>query len=355
MDKRWRELADLLVHRSAAVHPGERVMISMRETHTLPLVRAVYEACIQAGAQVQVQFLSDYLDHSLMAFGTPEQVQHVPEIEAYGMEWADVYFGLRGAHNLYEFAAIPDETLAQYRQAMGVISDLRWKKTRWVIVRVPNEDMAQQAETDVETLMDMFFNACLRDRSAETEHWLKVAQVLNQGSLLRLVAHHTDLSFSLEGRTWKVSDGGRNVPGGEILTSPMESTVNGYIGFELPGVLGGRLVEGIRLEWQNGKLMEATATHNEEFLKRVIATDVGASRIGEFAIGTNYEVNRFCKDIFYDEKIGGTVHIALGRAYPEVGGTNQSAIHWDLIKDTRQEGSIYLDGRLIFQNGKILL
>ncbi len=355
MDERWKQLADMLVNRSAQVRPGEHVMIAMRETHTLPLVRLVYEACIKVGAHVQVQFLSDYLDHSLMAYGSAEQIREVPGIEAYGMEWADVYFGLRGAHNLYEFAAIPDEVLAQYRETMGTVSSLRWKKTRWVIVRVPNEDLAQQAETDLETMMDMFFSACLRDRSAETEHWLTVAQTLNQARELRLVARGTDLSFSLEGRTWKVSDGSRNVPGGEILTSPVTASVEGHIAFELPGVLGGRLVEGIRLAWHEGRLIEATATKNEPFLRRVLATDPGATQIGEFAIGTNYDVDRFCKDIFYDEKIGGTVHVALGRAYPEVGGTNESAIHWDLIKDTRQDGVIYIDGEKIFENGKILL
>jgi aminopeptidase len=355
MDKRWYELANLLVNQSTKVQSGERVMIAMREIHTLPLVRAVYDACIKAGAHVQIQFLSDYLDHALMEYGTSEQINQVPEIEAYGMEWADVYIGLRGTHNLYELASIPDEILAQNRRTMGKISTLRWEKTRWVIVRVPNEDFAQQAETDVETITDMFFNACLRDRSAEVQRWLAVADILNQGREVRLVANETDLIFSVEGRTWKVSEGSRNMPGGEILTAPVTSTVNGFISFEWPGVFGGRLVHDIRLEWRDGQLISATASKNQEYMRRVIATDPGASLIGEFALGTNFYVDRFCKDIFYDEKIGGTVHIALGRAYPEVGGTNRSAIHWDLIKDTRQNGVIYLDGRKIFEKGQILV
>jgi aminopeptidase len=271
------------------------------------------------------------------------------------MEWADVYIDLRGAHNIHEFSSVPDRVLADHRKVMGMISSLRWEKTRWVIVRVPNEDFAQQAETDVETITNMFFNACLRDRSSETQRWQEVADILTRGRQVQLVAKATDLSFSVEGRKWKVSDGSRNMPGGEILTSPVTRSVNGYIAFELPGVLGGRLVQDIRLEWQEGRLVSASASKNEDFLKRVIETDAGARMIGEFAFGTNYDIDRFCKDIFFDEKIGGTVHIALGRAYPEVGGTNLSAIHWDMIKDTRQEGIVYLDGQKIFENGKILI
>jgi aminopeptidase len=351
LDKRWNDLADIIVNHSTQVKAGERVIISMRETHTFPLVQAVYKACIQAGAHVQIQFLSDVLDRILLSCGSQEQINQLPEIEAYGMEWADVYIGLRGAHNLYEFASIPNDILAQNRKVKGTISSLRWEKTRWIIVSVPNEEFAQQAETDLETIMDMFFNACLRDRSSETHHWLRVANLLNQGKELHLVASGSDLHFSLEGRTWKISDATRNMPGGEILTSPVSTTVNGYISFEYPGVLGGRLVHGIRLEWKDGKLIGASAKQNEEYLLQIIATDAGASQIGEFAFGTNYDIDRFCKDIFFDEKIGGTIHIALGRAYPEVGGTNKSAIHWDIIKDLRQEGVINLDGKRIYEKG----
>lgn len=354
MDKRWYELADILVNYSTRVQSGERVMISMRETHTLPLVRAVYKACVKAGAHAQVQFLSDYLDHSLIRDGTLEQVRQLPEIEAHGMQWADVYFGLRGAHNLYEFADIPSDVLADYRKAMGAISGLRWEKTRWVIVRVPNEDFAQQAETDVETITDLFFNACLRDWPAETQRWQQWADKLNQGGEIRLVGNETDLRFSFEGRQWLVGDGHFNMPDGEIFTAPVEGSVDGHISFEFPGVLGGRLVDNMRLEWVKGELTLASAGKNEDFLRQILASDEGASKLGEFAFGTNESIDRFCKDIFYDEKIGGTVHVALGRAYPVCGGTNQSSIHWDIIKDTRRNGAVYLDGQKVFEKGEFL-
>jgi len=355
MDKRWHELAEILVHYSTEVKPGERVMIAMREIETLPLVRTVHEACVKAGAHVQVQFLSDFLDHALMRSGASEQIAHLPEIEAYGMEWADVYIALRGAHNLHEFADISAKVLANYRQTMGRISSLRWEKTRWCIIRVPNEDFAQQAETDFETILKMFFNATLRDWESEAAAWWRIAEELSKGKEVRLTGRDTDLRFSLEGRKWLVGDGRTNMPDGEIFAAPVVSTVNGHISFEWPGVLGGRLVHDMRLEWKDGELVNASASHNEDFLHQVIAVDSGASKIGEFAIGTNYSVDRFCKDIFFDEKIGGTIHIALGRAYPICGGTNQSAIHWDIIKDTRQEGILYVDGRKVMEKGKILL
>lgn len=354
MDKRWEQLGDLLVNYSTRVQAGERVMIAFIELETYPLVEAVYRACIKAGAYPQVQFLSDRLNRQLLKYGSVEQIGWVPEIESFGMEWADVYFGLRGAYNLEVFWDIPSNKLALLRKSMGAISTLRWQKTRWCLVRVPNASLAQQAGMDEETLTDMFFNACFLDWEKVGEQWRKWAEKLSLGKHVRLVGNETDLSFSVEGRTWEAALGMSNMPDGEIATSPIESSVDGYIYFEFPGVLGGRLMNDIRLRWEKGHLVEATSSSNQDFLHSIINTDAGASKIGEFAIGTNPEVKYFSKDILLDEKIGGTIHIALGRAYPQTGGTNQSAIHWDIVKDTRQFGEIYLDGQLIFKNGQFL-
>lgn len=355
MDKRWAQLGDLLVNYSMAVKPGEKVMIAFVEVETYPLVHAIYRSCLQAGALPQVQFLSEELNRLVLVHGTPEQIGWVPEIEAYGMEWADVYFGLRGAHNLDVFWDIPAEKLSLLRQAMGKISTLRWQKTRWCLLRVPNAALAHQAGVDEETITDMFFNACFLDWPVVSQEWRRWADELTKGDQIRIIGKGTELSFSTEGRTWDVAAGHSNMPDGEIATAPVESTIDGVIYFDFPGVLGGRLVHDIRLRWEQGKLVEATSSNNQDFLRSVLNTDAGASLIGEFAIGTNPEVNYFCKDILIDEKIGGTIHIALGRAYPKVGGTNQSAIHWDIIKDMRQEGEIYLDDELVFRNGKVLL
>lgn len=355
MDKRWGQLGDLLVNYSVAVKPGEKVMIAFVELETYPLVQAVYQACIKAGAFPQVQFLSEELNRLVLVHGDSDQIGWVPEIEAHGMEWADVYFGLRGAHNLDVFWDIPADKLSLLRKAMGVISTMRWEKTRWCLLRVPNPALAQQASVDEETIIDMFFNACFLDWPSVSQEWRRWAEVLNRGEHVRVVGKQTDLSFSIAGRSWDVADGHLNMPDGEIATAPVESTVDGVISFDFPGVLGGRLMHDIKLRWEKGTLVEATSATHQDFLRSVVNTDPGASLIGEFAIGTNPEVTHFCRDILIDEKIGGTVHIALGRAYPAVGGTNQSAIHWDIVKDMRQEGEIYLDGECIFKEGAILL
>lgn len=351
MDPRWKQLGSLLVNYSAAVQPGERVMIAMGEAESLPLAQAVYEAALKAGAYPQVQFLSETLRHSLLVHGNREQLAWVPEIEAYGMEWADVYFGLRGAYNLHMHADIDAARLALNQGAMGKVSTLRWQKTRWCLVRVPNPALAFQAETDEESITDMFFAACLLDWEQESATWRRWAERLDQAAHVRLVGKETDLSFSMQGRRWMVGDGKLNMPDGEIATAPHTESVDGQIYFEFPGVLGGRQMHDIRLRWEHGRLVEATASTNQDYLRSIVATDAGASLIGEFALGTNPHVTRFSRDILLDEKIGGTVHIALGRAYPECGGTNQSAIHWDIIKDIRQEGAVYVDGQVVLEKG----
>jgi aminopeptidase len=355
MDKRWTDLGDLLVNYSMAIKPGEKVMIACIEHESYPLLHSIYRACIKAGAYPQVQFLSEELNRLTLKYGNPDQIGWVPEIEAYGMEWADVYFGLRGAHNLDVFWDIPAEKLSLLRKGMGEVSTLRWNKTRWCLLRIPNAALAQQAGVDEETVTDMFFDACLLDWPAVSEEWRRWAEVLNKGKQIRVVGKGTDLCFSIEGRTWDVADGHLNMPDGEIATSPVESTLDGSIYFDYPGVLGGRLVHDITLRWQNGRLVDASSSTNQNFLRSIVNTDAGASLIGEFAIGTNPNLKLFCKDILLDEKIDGTIHIALGRAYPSVGGTNQSSIHWDIIKNMREQGEIFLDSKLIYQNGKMLI
>jgi aminopeptidase len=355
MDKRWQQLGDVLVNYSTAVQAGERVMIAMSEVESLPLAEAVYTAAIRAGAYPQVQFLSETLRHALLKHGSDQQLAWTPEIEAYGMEWADVYIGLRGAYNLHMHSDIAAERLARNQAAMGKVSTMRWQKTRWCLVRVPNAAFAFQAETDEESITDMFFSACLLDWEVENRRWRAWAEVLNGGSHIRLTGKETDLSFSIAGRTWIVGDGTFNMPDGEIHTAPVTSTIDGQIYFEEPGVLGGRLMYDIRLRWEKGRLVEASSGTNQDYLQSIVQTDAGASLIGEFAFGTNPHVTCFTKDILIDEKIGGTVHIALGRSYPESGGDNRSAIHWDIVKDVRRQGAVYLDSRVVLEGGSFRL
>jgi len=270
------------------------------------------------------------------------------------MEWADVYIGLRGASNIHQHDDIPARAISLSQGAMGRISRLRWEKTRWCLVRVPNAAFAQAAETDEETIMEMFFNATLRDWEKESGTWREWARKLDGGTSVRVMGKDTDLSFSTAGRKWVAGDGRINMPDGEIMTAPVEDSLNGNICFEFPGILSGRLINDIRLRWKDGRLVEATSSTNQDFLRSILATDEGARRVGEFAMGTNMAVDRFCKDILLDEKIGGTVHLALGRSYPECGGRNTSAIHWDIVKDIRSEGAVLVDGKPVLEKGKFL-
>jgi aminopeptidase len=355
MDQRWRQLADILVNYSTIVRPGERVLIAMTEVETYPLVVAVYEAVIRAGGLPQVLFQSERARHALLRYGSDEQLAWVPEMESYGMEWADVYLGLRGASNLHEHADIQKQRLAANQAAQGQISALRWAKTRWCLVRVPTEALAFQAGTNLETLEEAFFRASLLDWKVEAAQLARTAARLAGSSKVRIVGVGTDLQFSVAGRTWVALAGKLNMPDGEIMTAPIDETVNGHILFDEAAVFGGRLIEGLRLAWRDGQLTDASAATNQAYLEAVLATDAGANRIGEFAFGMNRQVTRFTRDVLLDEKIYGTVHIALGRAYPECGGTTVSAIHWDIVKDLRGEGAVYIDDLPVLEHGELSL
>ncbi len=351
-DKRWKNLGESLINWSLQMKPGEKLMIAMYETETYPLALAVYEACIKAGGYPQIQFMSEELKHAVLKYGNDAQISWVPEIEKYGMEWADCYLGLRGAFNLSECFDISSDKIARYQKAMGVISGLRWKNTRWGLVRVPNERFAQQANVSYEYMMDMFFEACSLDWKEYLKKWQKVADILDQGNQLRLIAKDTDFQFEYGGNRWTVSDNRTNIPDGEMYVSPKWETVKGYVGFDFPATLGGKVIHNLKLKFENGVVSEISADDNVDYVKKIIHTDEGSNRIGEFAFGTNPYINVCTTDILIDEKIGGTCHMALGRPY---NGAYDSSIHWDIIKDTRKDAEVYLDGKLIFKDGKFLI
>jgi aminopeptidase len=350
-DPRWNNLAEILVNYSLKIKPGERLMIAMSEIESFPLARGIVEWTVKAGGFPQVQFLSEQLRHSFLEFGNDEQLAWLPEIEAYGMEWAEAYIALRGGFELAIHDGIDADRLAINQAVQGRVSTLRWQKTRWMLVRVPNEAFAKQSKSTLVEITEMFFAACLQNWSEEgktLESWINQ---IKGSDKVQVLGEKTDLRFSIKGRNWIVADGAANMPDGEIATAPVTETIDGHIYFENPAVLGGRLVHDLFLRWELGKLVEATSSTNQDYLKKIIATDHGASLIGEFAMGTNFAVNRFTNDILIDEKIGGTIHIALGRAYPECGGTNESAIHWDIVKDIRKNGSVIIDGRTVLERG----
>ena len=354
-DPRWEQLAEILIGYSTNIQADEKLLITMMETDTLPLTRAVYAEAVRKGALATVEFQSAYLERDLMLYGSARQLDWVPDLSAYGMEWADVYIGLRGNRNPHEFTGIPSATITAHKKAMGQVSAMRNEMTRWVLVRVPNESLAQQSELPLDEMLDFFFKATLRDWKEEARRYRELAQVFQKATSVRVTGKDTDLSFSTQGRLYEVADGHLNMPDGEVFTCPVDDSANGQIRFEFPGVYAGQRVPGIRLVFSEGRVIEAHADENEELLHQLLHMDDGASRLGEFGVGVNFGIDRFCYDILYDEKIGGTIHLALGRAYKECRGVNQSALHWDIVKDLRREGNIYLDGRRVFEAGKFLV
>ncbi|MBC8535687.1 aminopeptidase [Feifania hominis] len=351
-DKRWDELGKFLVSHSLEVKKGEKLMIAMYEVETYPLALAVYKHCVIAGGFPQIQFMSEAIKHQVLKYGTEEQKGWVPEIEKYGMEWADCYIALRGAFNLNECYDVSNADIALYQKAMGIISRHRWENTRWALVRVPNERFAQQAGVDYEHIMDMFFDACFQDWDTLVPEWKRICGELAKGDEVHVIAPGTDLRFSAKGKEWRASESTRNIPGGEINTAPHAHTVDGTIWFDFPATFGGRVIHNLKLTFETGKLVKIEADDNLDFVETVLSTDDGASKIGEFAFGTNDAIDVYTTDILIDEKMGGTMHIAMGRPYDSV---YTSAIHWDMVKNMKHDSKVLLDGKLIYENGKFLI
>ena len=352
LDPRWQTLGASLVNYSLKVRPGEKVMIMMLEPETVALAEAVYAEVVKAGGYAQIQYMSETLKHRILSYGSDEQIGWLPAIEAYGMEWADCYLGLRGACNLDECWDIPAEKVALYQKAMGKISTLRWQKTRWALVRVPNEHFAQQAHVSYDKMMDLFFSACTLDWEAYKRENQRIADILDVGQQLRILGRRTDLSFNFGGNKWTVMDNTQNIPDGETYVTPKWESVEGCIFFEFPATLGGRIMNDVYLEFEKGHVRKAEASTNADFLNMIITNNENADRVGEAAFGTNPYIDICTTDVLVDEKIGGTMHIALGRPYD---GSYNSPIHWDLIKDTRSEAEVFLDGKKIFENGAFLI
>jgi aminopeptidase len=354
IDARWQELARILVNYSTRVRPGERVLLTMMEEETLPLVRAVFTEVVRAGGYPLVEFQSVHLERELMVLGSASQVGWVPEWLEQGMEWADVYIGLRGAANPHAFEGIPAERIAVRRRAMGIISTLRNEKTRWVLARVPTAAMAQQAGLSFDKLADLYFGAVLRDWHQEAQRYAMVKGLFEGANEVRLLGPGTDLRFKVSDRLWEVEDGRINMPGGELYTAPHEESAEGTIQLSFPGVFAGRLVNGVTLRFADGEVVEARAESEIELLRSLLAMDQGARRIGEFGVGLNAGLGRFCADPLLDEKMLGTFHIALGRSYASCGGKNLSALHWDLVTDFRSAGEVRVDSRTVFAGGCFL-
>ena len=353
--RKLNKLASILVNHSVGLKKNENLLILMIEPECFPLVSAIHREAVKLGANVLVKLDSwDFTRNRVL--GSPAgKLDEVGTAYRKLLDWADGWIGIRAMRNPHEFSDLPQKRLHRVNVAAGKDTKYRVAKTRWVICRYPTESFAQSAKMSYSEALRFFFKAVLIDWEKEARRCQPIVARFQKASQVRIVGAGTDLSFSTSGRKYVLSNGRHNIPDGEFFTAPVKDTVEGKITFEFEQFQGGSLVKGASLTFKKGKVVEARAGEGEASLRRVLATDAGSNYVGEFGVGINFGIDRYINNGLFDEKIGGTIHLALGNSYKECGGKNQSAIHWDLIKDLRKEGAIFLDGKKVFERGHFLI
>jgi aminopeptidase len=366
-DARLDRLADVLVGYSVEVKRGDVVLVkgpALAEHLILAVVRRV----LSAGGCPIVRADVDGVDEALLRMGDKQQLSFVAPSDRLDYESVDAFISIWGTPNTRALTGVDPKAQRIRSQARGILTDIFMKRIaakgrkrlRWVGTQYPCQACAQDAEMSLREYADFVFGAGLLHRPDPAGAWRKVhdkqkamCDVLNKAKELRFVTPQgTDLKVGVAGRNWVNADGKANFPDGEVFTAPLEDATEGVVRYTYPAVYGGREVTDVELRFRNGKVVDAKASKNEDFLHQMIEQDKGARILGEIAIGTNYSIKRFTRNILFDEKIGGTFHAALGAAYGECGGRNKSALHWDMICDLREGGRIEVDGKVISSNGR---
>ncbi|MFH1972040.1 MAG: aminopeptidase [archaeon] len=355
MDPRITKLAEILTNYSIKIKEGDTIQIN-GGIESKDLVLECYRKVLEKGAYPRTSI--SLPNQSFIYYNTAneKQLRKLPKIAMFEAKNSDGFIGIWSTTNSRELNSIDPKKVAMRSTAMRPLSDIRLKKDNWVGCGFPTMSAAQDADMSLEEFEDFVFNATNVDWQEQSKKQDKLQNVLNKGSEVKILGKETELTFSIKGLNGIKCDGHRNMPDGEVFTAPVPNSANGYIYYEFPAIYGGREVSGVRLKFKDGQVVEATAEKNEKYLKEMIAMDKGSSFLGEFGIGVNYGINQFIKSILFDEKIGGTIHLALGNAYPECGkGVNKSALHWDMIKDLRNDGKFLIDDKIIQKNGKFLI
>lgn len=342
---RWQELAAHLA-RVNGVEPGTRVGIFATSPAVLDATAAFVDEVYRRGGLPQVLMTEERYDRSALEHADETVLSTPGPLELAAMEWADVHVSFRGMEPPSD--GIDGARLSLQREAKGVVSTARWQGTRWTLVRIPTAGWAELIGVDPEQLEQEFFAGTLADWPAHLRHLERLCERLDGASELRIVDVDTDLRLNCAGRTWVPFAGEANLPDGEVATAPREDGVEGFITFPGRFWFGGAPIRDLKLEFLRGEVVRATAAEGADFVDRVL-TAPGARRVGEFGIGTNPNMRTLTGDLLLDEKILGTVHIALGRSYPQCGGTNESAIHWDIVKDLRPSGRLEVDGEALIE------
>jgi aminopeptidase len=355
-DPRIDEYARLLVERSLDVQPGWQVAIRGNHLGRL-LIEAVIEQIARKNAYPFLQLTFEQTGGPFAREAPLELLREASPIQRHIWEEIDGVISVYCPEDAREGSDLSEERQAAIEQMLRPLRARTMAlEIPWVIGEWPTQALADEAKMTLADYEQFIFDAVLLDWDAEGERMRRIADVFDAADEVRLEAEGTDLRLSLAGRTGSVDDGHVNMPGGEVFYSPLEDSANGVIEFgEFPAVYFGTEVEGVRLVFEDGRVVDASARVNEEFLFQTLDTDEGARRLGELGIGCNPGIQRFMKNVGFDEKMNGTIHLALGRSYTFIGGKNESAIHWDIVKDLRTSGRIYADGRLVQEAGNWLM
>jgi aminopeptidase len=364
-DPRIQKLAQVLVHYSLELKSGDRFRLN-GTVATAPLIREVYREAVRAGVHVTPRIELTDLNEIFFREANEDQLNFFPDLLAREIEYFDAVLSIGGDENTKYLSGIDPKRMAVRGKVNSPINQRFMERAgagelRWCFTRFPTQAHAQDAGMSLSDYEEFVYSAELLNEPDPVAGWRKVhdeqqhiIEFLEAHDEIHITAPGTDVRYSVGGRTWINADGQKNFPDGEVFSAPVEDSVNGVVSFSYPAIFQGNEVEGIRLTFEEGKVVEGTATKGQELLNTMLDMDAGARYLGEVAFGLNYNIQRFSRDILFDEKIGGTMHMAIGRAYPETGGKNQSGLHWDMICDLHG-GEVYADGELCYKDGKFTL
>jgi aminopeptidase len=364
-DPRVERLADVLVSYSTTVRAGDLVVIDT-SSPAGDLARALFAAVLDAGGHPQLRLDLPGAVEALLREGTDEQLVWLNPAALEQSERADVEILVEAESNTRALSGIDPARHARRARAREPLRSRYFERQaagelRRVVTLYPTNAAAQDAQMSLPEYEDFVFRAGLLDAEDPGSAWRDVgerlarrAEWLGQKRTIRVVSEDTDLTLGVEGRTWVPCDGKENFPDGEVFTGPVETSVEGRVRFTYPATFAGRVVRDVELRFERGEVVESRAAEGEELLREMLALDEGARRAGEFSFGTNEAVREFTGHTLFDEKIGGTVHLALGKSYPESGGLNDSALHWDLVCDLRSDSEVYADDELVYRDGRFL-
>ena len=351
-DPRYTKLAKLLVEYSTALKTGDRILLDMMDVpdeFTIELIRAARKA----GGIPVVETRHTRVGREVLLETSAKHARLARDIELFRMKKMQAYLAVRGSENASENADVPGDRMAMYSRIIRPVLNYRVNHTRWCVLRWPTPSMAQAAGLSTEAFENLYFKVCTMDYRKMARAMVPLEHRMRRADRVRLKAPGTDLTFSIKGIGAKMCKGDRNIPDGEVFSCPVKNSVNGVIQFNTPTLYSGTKFENVRLEFENGKIIQATA-NNTRRLNEILDTDPGARYVGEFSLGLNpYILNPMC-DILFDEKIAGSLHFTPGQAYDECDNGNRSAVHWDMVLIQRPDwggGEVWFDGEPIRKNG----